>query len=619
MFSSDQDFLEKADGLSKKAADAALAQLRKDLRAAQKNNKQSEMGHLVLRMAMVTRGQREYTTTLKYLDEARTIFSAASDEPGLALVYYELALCNREMQRNALALEYAHKATQIFKNKDMKEELAWLLNETSIIYLNLARRQESLANAQKARVLFSELNSQDGLLWNSCHLGSLHGEMGRYEEARTFFEEGLKIARENENDQGIAWSLLWLGRINRELGVFSTADGYLAEARKLFTELGLKDRIGMCLLHEAAIDRIKGACSEALNSNRQAIRYFSPTRHHDGVAWALLQTGQVYRDQGQFMKSWQTFREALNLHMDVANRKGMAWVENELGRTYLELNDLNHARESFLKAAGVAEQLDIVPLKAELGRNMQALLIEEGRLGEAEKIGRESEHNERKILLADLRIEILMERARFALLTGDNDTADARLSDAEVLANANGIGRLLPSIEVFRAEVLARKNHPETALEMFEKAAQLAEKMKQPHVATQALLGVVELRCANGTLRGLNEMLEEVAKSIRVYGWRRLKAKYMAVKALYDYKSEGKIDHRVFDQIKYILETAALATSNLEMLRSHAAFYKKAGFARECQETENEIKNLLKNGPKDLHKVKPRPESLEAFPVSLII
>lgn len=615
---STQDFLEHVDALSKKAADSALAHLRKELRVAQKTN-QSDIGRLLLRMAMVSRGQREYAVTLRFLDEAKTFFQKAGDDVGLAFVYYELLVCNREMQRNALALEYAHKAAQLFESKQMHEELGWLYNEISIVYLNLSRKPESLANAKKAKVIFTEINSQEGLFWNACHLGSLHGEMGLYEDARAYFEQGLKVATESKNEQGVAWSLLWLGRINKELGIFDAANKYLAKAKALFTELGLKDRIGMCLLHEAAIYRTEGATSDAIDTNRQAIRYFSPTRHHDGVAWALLQTGQVQRDQGQFMKAWQTFREALNLHMDVANRKGIAWVENELGRTYLELNDLNHARESFLKSLGIAQQLDILPLKAELARNMQGLLLEEGRLAESEKQAADNLGNGNTTKLADLRAEVLLEQVRHAVLTGSLDAASSRLNEAKALAATGHNGRLLPAIEIFEGEISARKGDLDAALKSFEKAMETADKVKQPQMKTHALLGVAQIRCARNNMRTLDALMDETGKDIRANGWRRLKAKHMAVKVVVDYKLSTQIDHRVFDQIKHILESGNLTVSLLEMLRMQAYFYQKAGFPRERQEAEGEIRALLKKGPRDLQKVKPRGGSLEFFPISLII
>lgn len=612
-------FRERVEALTKVGAKTALQKLRQVLHQCQRKNDPDGIGWALINSAMVLRGQRQFNSLFKILEEAQNIFTNTENQFGLACVAFEMSLANREFSRNSLALEYGQKAARMFQELGRTMELGWAYDNLSVIHSNRYERHESLSYAKKAHGIFVEFNSQNGFAWNACNLARLYLEMGFYGWAHRHYFEALEAFEKMNNQQGKAWSLLGLGMVQRAQCQFEAATESLNKAQVLYEELELKDRVGWCLLNLAAIKRAAADEEEAISLNKKAIRIFGPMRNSDGVAWGIFQNAQIYRDRGQLVKAWQTAREGLNLHTDVSNRSGMGWAENEMGRTYLELGDLAHARECFIKCKVQAEQIDAGSLKAEADKNLALLNLEEGFLQKAVELLDKAEMQAQKIESREIEIEVLLARTRYWIILGDAKRAYESLQSANAFVEAYGLKRMQPTVGVCLGEVLAMSGKTEEAITVWQETATQAKKFQQRKQRAEALLGLVQLQQKVKSAAQLSLALFHVEKDIRAVGTRKLKAKFLAIKGMVSQSSGGFLDGRFFNQSLHILTASNLSVIEKQVLDTTIAIFRQAGQYRETDDYARDARLLLEKGSVDLHLVRPRSEWLHTLPVSLAV
>lgn len=610
-------FREGVDSFTQGNAKAALQHFRQTLRTAKRNGDQNNVAWSLLHMAMVLRGQRRYTDLIQLLEQARQIFLDLDNKFGLASVFQELSLANRELDRNALALEYAHQAVKMFKDLGRMLELAWAYDNLAVIHFNLYHRHEILTYAKKARAIFLEFDSEIGLAWNACNLGGLYLEMGYYARAERYYGEAIRMFTKLKSKQGVAWSALGLGTVMRAQYKFKEALDAVRKAKRLFRDLGLKDREGWCLLNEGAILRVAGEEADAEQMNKKALQLFSPLRNHDGVAWCLFQIGQLHRDRGQFVKAWQTLREALNLHTDISNRKGIGWSENEWGKAYMELNDQSHARECFIKAKVIAEQLDEGPLKAEVDKNLARLNIEEGLLQRAAGFLHQTEALCQKQSSRDVEAEVYLEQARFALTVIDIDNAADAVKKAGALINKYNLRRLQPALKIFEAEMKVGQRRLGDARRILEDALELSGALKQRRSQADAVMGLIQLDLARDNGANLSGYFSDLERGVRVLSSRKIKAKSLLLKNYASFLKRESMDGRLLNQCLQILRTSGFAIIERQTLDLLSDIYADSGKTKELNETKEQAQRLLEHGSVDLHLVRSRKETFPELPISL--
>jgi len=608
---------EQADAFSGGNARTALQKYRQHLRESKRNGDQAKSAWALVQMAMVLRGQRQYLLALQLLDEARNDFSQIRNNAGLATTYYELSYCNRELDRNALALEYGQLAIRFFQGLGRTDDLGWVYDNIAVVYLNTFKRHESLTYAKKARAIFSEHKSSVGLAWNACTLGTLYSEMGLFPQSEEFFLEALERFNSLSHKQGLAWASLGVATIYRGRCKFPEAQDFINQAKAIYKQLGLKDRVGWCLLNESAIKRIQGKDEEAMLINKRCVQIFGPLRNHGGLGCSLFQIGQIYRDRGLFLKSWQTIREALNLHIDIGNRKGIAWGENDWGKTYLELNDINHARESLVKAKVLSEQLGDGSLKVEVDKNLASLHLDEGNLQKAVRLLDHVGIKAGEFQNRNIEAESYLEKARYYLMMGEIKKARYWINIVDSIIERNNLYRLKPRLFVFLGEVFAAEGKYDSVQAVLHDAVVMAKRFSQRHIKTKAQLGMIQELIRVKSSKNLSTLLGQVEKDVRMLSSRKVKAKYLVLKGLSIYRMHGRVDNKIFTQAVEALKSSGLAVLHKQTLSIMAEIYKMAGMEKELITSKNDMKDLMDDGPVDLHLVRSVSDIFE-YPISMV-
>lgn len=580
------------------------------LKDAQKTNDAAKIAWAKLPLALLKRNQGRYAEAIQLLNEIKETFQSTGEELGLATVYEELSFCSRELSRNALALDYCHQAITLFQKLGRFQELAWAYDNLAYICFFLYRRQDALVYAKKARSLFNEFDHKLGFAWNACNLGRLSLDMELFNDARAYYKEAIAEFQKLNNDLGRAWAHLGIATVYRALCRFDKVFHHLETARPIYQAAKFTHHEGWTFLNEAAIRRTIGQDEEAYRLNRHAMKLFESVKNHDGVAWSLFQIGQIYRDRGLLPKAWETFRSALTLHQDIANQKGIGWGENELGLTYLELNDLSHAQEHFHKAKSYANQIGLVALQIEVDKNLAALHLEEGLLQKGRQIIERALSECRRIQTWETLQEILMGKARAALLQGKTSEADEAAQEAAALIATYGFKRMQPTNLVLQGEIFMDRNEEDKALQAWEEALQLAQNYHQLMPRVQALLGLSQAKPAQKTL------LTQLEKDARLINSKKIRVKTLLLKGWLNFLKTGVIDQKVFTQALRTLEGTGLTTLEQHALEVLIGLHEKAGHSEERAEIEMDLAILRDRGSVDLKILASRRPRITSFPVS---
>jgi tetratricopeptide (TPR) repeat protein len=318
------------------------------------------------------------------------------------------------------------------------------------------------------------------------------------------------------------------------------------------------------------------------------------------------------------VKGWQTIREALNLHTDISNQKGMGWAESEWGQTYMALNDQSHARECFIRAKVTADQLDSLPLKAEIDKNLANFYFDEGLLQKGAELLDKSEALCKKIFARETQAEVLLARVRYALIIGDLKLARENVQEANAIIESHDLRRLKPSLSLSFGELLMAEGKLDAAAKIFDETSQLAKKLRQRRVRAEALLGLVQAQRKQKSASQLSLMLYYIEKDVRAISSRKLKAKFLVIKGLVAYMANGFIDSRLFAQALQVLDSTGLIVVKKQILSLLSELYSKEGKTREWKEQQDALSQLLEKNPIDLHIVHQRKEQFDTFPVSLV-
>ncbi|MCG3204202.1 MAG: hypothetical protein KCHDKBKB_00912 [Elusimicrobia bacterium] len=613
-----QGFRESVESMSSAFAQVAIQKIRKKIGKRKQSGYREEAAWAFLGIAMILKGQRKYSDAYHNLEKAGAIFSQGANEIGLGIVYNELSCINREIDRNALALDYVFKALQIFESGQHKMEMASAYDNLSIIHLNQFNRSESLSYAKKARAIFISEKNTLSLAWNACNLGNLYQEMGQYQEAKSLYQEAEKNFADLKIKQGLAWAILCLGTVARLQTEFKESEQYLRKAWKIFESLNLTDRAGWAVLNIAGIKWAQGKLIEAEALNKKALQFFTRLRNNDGLAWGTFQNARILRDKGRLTQAWQLVRQSLNLYNHIASQKGTGWAECELGEIYYLLADLSHARECFIKAKGLADRLEIIPLKSEVEKCQANVFLSLGYVRSADLAIESSLQLSEKYKAFDITADALIFKSRLALVKKELANAEKNINQAREIIEKLGVNRLLPILRLCLAELFMLKGKPEEASQVFIEVVQSSEFHDNRISWIEANMGLLQAYRAMKNSKLILSRLQELEKYIRNSTSRKLKAKFMVLESIVKHEISGFFDMRLPRQALQIVEEAGLVLLKKQFLELFIDLCQKNNRTDEAMIFQKELITFLSRSDSDIKLIPDRQNLCEIMPVSIV-
>lgn len=229
--------------------------------------------------------------------------------------------------------------------------------------------------------------------------GEIFQHLGHYPKAILYFEKALLIASEQQNTNVMAEARFALGWCYRHIDQFQDAINQLQKAADLFTQTenisGVARSHSIMGINQWQLHRDM----EALDSLTQAIDLFKTTDNHRAMAEAHNHMGIIYRGLGQFDQAlfhlqktkellerindikglgkafnslgtatwWsgkpkaalEFYQKANDINHKLGQNYIMGLTYNNLGYVYLELQEIQKAKEAFITAQKIRQQINV--------------------------------------------------------------------------------------------------------------------------------------------------------------------------------------------------------------------------------------------------------------------
>lgn len=343
----------------------------------------------------------EQKKALEFLRQALPIFQEVDDRDGEAAALYHMGTLYFELGEQEKALEFYERALSIYReigDLDRNGE-ATLLNGIGVVYFNLGEVQKALTFYKRALVIFQGVGDRDGEALSLFHVGTVHSELGEKQKALEFFEQALAIHRATGDRRSEAISLNGIGWVHFSQGEIQKALEFYERALQIRREVGDRRGEATTLLNFGSVFSTIGKKQKALEFFKSALWIYGEVADLRGKAVALHNTGAIYAEMGDGQKALEFYERALPVIREAGYRRGEAHTCNHLMNVWRSLGNPQLASLYGKQAVNILQsvrdniqgmdretQVTFLGSVANVYRDLAGLLIEQGRIPEAEQV-----------------------------------------------------------------------------------------------------------------------------------------------------------------------------------------------------------------------------------------
>lgn len=282
--------------------------------------------------AILAAHQGDYKQATALCEEARVLYQAHQDMPGIAAVLTVQGNVARNQGDFTAARSLLEESVAIWRRVDDARGLADALTQFGI----LARSQGDYARArglfEDSLALWRRVGDKWGLAASLTNLGLTVGNQGDYTQASALHEESLALRRELGDRVNLGGSLLSLGTVALNLGHYERAKELFEESLTLRREVGDKPNIAASLGNLGIIAYYQADYEQAGRLLEESLNLWESLGGKAGLATASTVLGRVAHAQGDAVRAAGLFTRSLSLCEKQGDRRGIAWSLEGLAR-----------------------------------------------------------------------------------------------------------------------------------------------------------------------------------------------------------------------------------------------------------------------------------------------
>ena len=344
---------------------------------------------------------QRYAEALPYLQQALLVARQLKDRKGETTMLENLGLSCEKLNRMEEALGYFQEALPIYREVEDRAGEAVTLSKLGKIYDDLSRYQESVRSYLQALSIFRQIKQRGNEAATLNNLGQEYGQLNRHQEALRYYRQSLPIQRQLKDRQGEAIVLNNIAAVYKDLK--RHGDALRVYQQSLLVSRAIKDRKNEAntLGNIGTVYEALRRYDDAARCHQQSLLISRAIKDRRNEASQLNNLGYVYDDWGRFDKALDYYQQALLICREVQNRQGEASTFNNMMFVYRtqqqpELATLYGKQAVNLLQAirrdnvglEAASQTAYLESKKDTYQVLAGLLIEAGRLPEAEQITR---------------------------------------------------------------------------------------------------------------------------------------------------------------------------------------------------------------------------------------
>ncbi|MGA8629833.1 MAG: tetratricopeptide repeat protein [Terracidiphilus sp.] len=341
------------------------------------------------------------------------------------------------------ALKYFNQALPLFNQIGERGGAALVLNDMGPAFAAIGQKQKALESYNKALATFREIGSRQGEALTLENTGWLYRDLGQNQTALDYYNLALPIWREVGNRSGEARALSDIGRAYADLGQPQKALEYASQALPIFRETVSRRGEAMTLNNMGRDHSDLGESKDALDLDLQSLAIWREIKDQRNEAGCLMTIAWAYSQMKQPETSLASALAALYLARSTGDPQIEGGVETSMmlgfrkqqhpeEAIFFGLEAVNNYEQIRKNITGLDKQLQAGYAQSRAGiyRMLAELLVQSGRLGQAEQI-----------------LDLLKEQELKDVVAGATASASAGIEPLKLSPAQQQVESQLPDIE----------------------------------------------------------------------------------------------------------------------------------------------------------------------------
>jgi serine/threonine protein kinase/tetratricopeptide (TPR) repeat protein/TolB-like protein len=313
-----------------------------------------------------------------------------ADQHGMRLLSARAYLLEGRSYWNQGKVEHAEpallKARELFAAGQDKAGEAAALNSLGTVTADRHGRAQGRRMYDASYAAAESIGDRRGMSSALNNLGIMLKDMGEYDEARRSHERALALRREIDDRNWIAISLNNIGVVLFEQDQFRDAARYYQESLAIARELGDKRNQVRALHNLAIVEREAGNLKEARKEIEESLAMRAEIGDKRGQIMGRVELGMILLAQGELANARKNQEQAIAIAGETKFPQGEAQGRYQLGEIALVAGDFAEARTQHERALALRTTLKEDRTILESQAALANIAIEEGRIGDAEKL-----------------------------------------------------------------------------------------------------------------------------------------------------------------------------------------------------------------------------------------
>lgn len=298
----------------------------------------------------------QFPQALEYLTQALALLRSANDRYGEAATLSDIGMVYERLSDYQKSIDFYNQAIALERETD-DPALAVSLSNLGNVYQDMGEMQKALDYQQGALVLIRQTGDRDDEAITLGNIGLAYQYLGELQKALDYDNQALPIYREVGDHYREATELNNMGYLYDSAGDTQKAVELYNQALSIERSLGDRDNESSTLNNLGNTYEHLHDYQKALDLLNQALVVVRETGNRNAEASTLGNIGMVYKDQGQLQKALDYFNQALAAHRAVGDRPDEAVALRNIGNVYDRMGEQQKALDLYRQALPIATEV----------------------------------------------------------------------------------------------------------------------------------------------------------------------------------------------------------------------------------------------------------------------
>jgi CHAT domain-containing protein len=308
-------------------------------------------------LGWVYSGLNRFEKAIDYFEQALTVARELKDQSSVAELLHHLGWQHNISDRPDKAIAYFEQALAVARKIDDRLRQAETLYRLSFSLNSLGRFEKAIESNEQALALYHELGNRVGEANTLVGLATSYNRLSRYEKVLDYAQQALSLARERKNRFGESSALFTLGMTYRNLGRYDKAIEFHEQALAIAREMKYRRQEAAALTALGNQYLLTDRYERAIDYYEQGLAIQREVKDRQGEGVTLSNLGNAYANLNRHEKAIEYYRQALLVVREAKLRVAEANVLSNLGVSHHELGHLEEATRAHEQAVFIASEV----------------------------------------------------------------------------------------------------------------------------------------------------------------------------------------------------------------------------------------------------------------------